>query len=97
MKLSTIKPEDYVELVLDIATVITANDRQSMITFEQVGGTTMYCIGGGDKVDRHPDEDAPGLSVALTVTEFYGEALRVARRWVGWAWVAHPNKTKDMP
>lgn len=96
------RPDGYVELTLDIATLCTnyTNSRQAVILFEVVGGTNgRYLVHAGE-VDYNNERDleaGPALSQDLVVTEFYGEALRKARAWCGWDWDPHPDKPKDLP
>lgn len=97
------RPEGYVELCLDIATVCTNYPlrRQAVILREKVGGDEdgMYVAYAGHvSYDVLFDKNAgPPLSMQLCVTSFYGKALHEARNWCGWDWDPHPNKPKDMP
>jgi hypothetical protein len=93
------KPSGYVENVFDLVTICTNGDRQALIVLEPVGAAIdgMYTVLAGDRIERHPDVDAPSLSNPIAVTEFYGAALRKARAWCGWDWYPHDDKPKDMP
>ena len=93
------KPSDYIENVFDLVTICTNGNRQALIVREPVGAWIdgMYTVLAGNRIERHPDEDAPSLSNPITVTEFYGAALRRARSWCGWDWHPHPDKPEDMP
>ncbi len=89
------KPTDYVEIQLECVIVCTVGDRQSIILFGPVGGTTLYTVQAGFKdYDRHSEVEAPSLSKPLLTTEFFGAALKRARAWCGWDWEAHPKETE---
>jgi hypothetical protein len=55
------KPSGYVENVFDLVTICTNGDRQALIVLEPVGAAIdgMYTVLAGDRIERHPDVDAP--------------------------------------
>jgi len=93
------KPYGVTEVDYEGVTLLTSVDAQVMITLEPVGSTTMFivrkCIRTRPGLERGWGS-GPAELEGMGAFVFYGKALRVARELVGWDWVPHPAKPKDV-
>ena len=93
------KPDNIIEIHCEAVSIFMNEDVMAVLTHEPVGGTDMYvvqrCIRSNGDV-RDP-ATAPAELEPRGAYVYYGKALQVARKLVGYDWEPHPLKPKDLP